>query len=355
MNAGVLAACGLAALAAAMGIGRFAFTPVLPMMLAAGEASLADGGWLAAANYAGYLAGALSAARMPGRLAIRAGLAGIALGTLAMALELGFATGLVLRALAGVASAWVLIHVSAWCLERLPPRLHGVVFSGVGVGIAVAGLVCLPLSDPSAAWLVLGLLALAGALILWSPFAAVSPASQGNGPAGRSLLLVVCYGAFGFGYIIPATFIPAMAREMLGGGTLFGWAWPLLGAAAALSTLIAPRIETRRLWSHAHLVMALGVVSPFVFPSAAGVLLGALLVGGTFMGITMAGLKEGRRAGGPRLMAQMTAAFAAGQIAGPALVAVLPSLLSASLAACALLAASGLALRFSHDRAPATP
>jgi len=353
MNPGVLAACGLAALAAAMGIGRFAFTPVLPMMLAAGELSLADGGWLAAANYAGYLAGALSAARLPGRLAIRAGLAGIALATLAMALELGFAAWLALRALAGVASAWVLIHVSAWSLERLPARLHGVVFAGVGVGIAVAGLVCLPLADANVAWLVLGLLALP---IAWLPFTAASSATAPrNGGGAASLLLVVCYGAFGFGYIIPATFIPAMAREMLGAGALFGWAWPLLGAAAALSTLIAPRIEPRRLWSHAQLVMALGVIAPFALPGLTGILIAAVAVGGTFMVITMAGLKEGRRAGGPKLMAQMTAAFAAGQIAGPVVVALLPSLLPASLAACGLLAASGLVLRFSHDRAPSTP
>ena len=201
--------------------------------------------------------------------------------------------------------------------------------------------------------MVLGVLALPIALV---PFmAAPSGRTPHDGGGATSLLLVLCYGAFGFGYIIPATFIPAMAREMLGGSPLFGWAWPLLGAAAAVSTLIAPRIETRRLWSNAHLVMALGVAAPFVLPPAAGVLLGALLVGGTFMVITMAGLQEGRRAGGPKLMAQMTAAFAAGQIAGPALVAVLPSLLSVSLAACALLAASGLALRLSHDRAPAAP
>jgi hypothetical protein len=67
----------------------------------------------------------------------------------------------------------------------------------------------------------------------------------------------------------------------------------------------------------------------------------------------MAGLQEGRRVGGARLMAQMTAAFAVGQIAGPLFVAALPSLLPASLAACVLLAASGLALRWKHDRAPA--
>src|SRR5688572_19520122 len=137
------ALAGLAALAVAMGVGRFAFTPVLPMMLAAGELSLAGGGWLAAANYAGYLAGALTATRLSGRLAVRLGLAGIALGTLAMGLEQGFAAWLALRAAAGLASAWVLIHVSAWAFERLPAQLQRVPFAGVGVGIAVAGMACL--------------------------------------------------------------------------------------------------------------------------------------------------------------------------------------------------------------------
>src|SRR5437763_7941480 len=56
---------GLLSLAAAMGIGRFAFTPVLPLMLREGKLDLAFAGWLAAANYAGYLVGALSAARLP--------------------------------------------------------------------------------------------------------------------------------------------------------------------------------------------------------------------------------------------------------------------------------------------------
>ena len=349
----VLAGCGLAALAAAMGIGRFAFTPILPLMLGAGEVSLVEGGWLAAANYAGYLAGALTAAGLPGRLAIRAGLAGIALATLAMAFEQRFAGWLTLRALAGVASAWVLIHVSAYCLERLPQRLHGMVFAGVGSGIAVAGLVCLPPSAADTAWLVLGVLALLAAIALWPAFPAASASPVREGGQGRSFLLVLCYGAFGFGYIIPATFIPAMARELLGDAALFGWAWPLFGIAAALSTVIAPRMAPRRLWSHAHLVMALGVAAPLALPGLTGILIAAVGVGGTFMLITMAGLQEGRRAGGARLMARMTAAFAAGQIAGPAFFAVFPSFTAASLAACALLAASGLALKRSQvDQRP---
>ena len=345
---------GLTALAVAMGIGRFAFTPVLPLMQAEGLLSLTQGGWLAAANYAGYLAGALTATRLPGRIALRAGLAGIALGTLAMGLEQRFAGWLALRAAAGVASAWVLVHVSAWCLRTLPPRFAGVPFAGVGIGIALAGVICLFAPKADTAWLALGVAALIATLLLWRPLA-VNEAVSAEGGNGQSLLLIVCYGAFGFGYIIPATFIPAMARDLLADPALFGWAWPVFGIAAAVSTLAVRSTDSRKLWSGGHLVMALGVVAPFVLPPLLGVLVGALCVGSTFVVVTMAGLQEARRAGGPRLIARMTAAFAAGQIAGPLFVAALPSLLPASLAACALLVASALALRLTHDRAPAAP
>ena len=53
----VVALTGLAALGIAMGIGRFAFTPILPMMQQDAAVSVAAGGWLASANYVGYLLG----------------------------------------------------------------------------------------------------------------------------------------------------------------------------------------------------------------------------------------------------------------------------------------------------------
>ena len=136
-------------LAAAMGIGRFAFTPLMPLMQAHSDLTLAQGGWLAAANYAGYLAGALLcvlANPNPGAAA-RAGLAGVALFTLAMGLTADFQWWLVWRFVAGVASALVLVGISAWALQRLAraERAHwaGWVFAGVGVGIVFAGLVSL--------------------------------------------------------------------------------------------------------------------------------------------------------------------------------------------------------------------
>src|SRR6185295_12074272 len=145
--------------------------------------SVVAGGWLASANYLGYFAGAVWAgmghvARVQGALAIRAGLAAIALSTLAMALDAGFATWALLRFIAGVASAWVLVHTSAWVLERTAPLgrpiLPGVLFAGVGSGIVVAGLLCVVLmanhADSSGAWSVLAIFSLAVTAVIWPVF-----------------------------------------------------------------------------------------------------------------------------------------------------------------------------------------
>ena len=141
---------------------------------------------------------------------------------------------------------------------------------------------------------------------------------------------MLCYGAFGLGYIIPATFLPVMAREVLTGRGWFAWAWPLFGVAAVSSTIVAARIARRfthrRIWIVANVVMAAGVLVPIVLRHAFGVAIAALCVGGTFMVITMAGIQEARRVAGDQARAvigAMTAAFAMGQIAGPLLVAAL--------------------------------
>jgi MFS family permease len=338
-----VAVAGLVALAVAMGIGRFAFTPVLPMMQQDAGVSVTAGGWLASANYVGYLVGALSATALDisPRTAIRTGLVTIVGVTLGMGASHSFMVWIVLRALAGVGSAWVLVFTSSWCLERLSatarPVLDGVVFAGVGAGIAVAGAVCLGLmqrgSGSAQAWVALGVVALAGTMILWRPLAAAARASStelGSGAAdGRRwdvwwTPLVLCYGVFGFGYIVPATFVPVMARQLVTDPSVFGWAWPLFGAAAALTPLGAAvwarRVGIRRVWIAGQTTMALGVAVPVVWPTIGGIMLAALLVGGTFMVITMAGMQLARAVAGRAarpLMAAMTSAFGAGQIAGP--------------------------------------
>jgi predicted MFS family arabinose efflux permease len=336
---GRTALIGLLGLASAMGIGRFAFTPMLPLMQAAGQLSLAQAGGLAGANYLGYLAGALActAATPAPQRAARLGLAAVALLTLAMAATASFPLWLALRFGAGVASAYVLVGVSAWALPALAAAGRadraGVVFAGVGIGIALAGLTGLAAGTgglaPAPTWALLGAAAVLVAAWIWAVLPAGGQVSV-RAPGPRPPLgvagwrLVLCYGVFGFGYIIPATFLPALARERVADPALFGWVWPAFGAAAALSTLLAARLAgalpPRRLWALAQGVMAAGLGLAALWPTLPGLLACAVCVGGTFMVMTMAGLQEARRIAGehaPRLMAAMTAAFAAGQLAGP--------------------------------------
>jgi hypothetical protein len=176
---------------------------------------------------------------------------------------------------------------------------------------------------------------------------------QGGGLLPQEWRVVICYGAFGFGYIVPATFLPAMARELVPDPAAFGWAWPLFGAVAALSTVLTATLSRpgaqRAQWQVAQAVMALGVLAPVLVPGLPMLLLGAVCVGGSFMVITMVGMMEARRlspARAPRLMAAMTAAFAAGQLLGPLVVVLAARVsnqatgLASALAAAALLFSS---------------
>jgi len=340
------ALAGLAALAVAIGIGRFAFTPILPMMQEDFGLSVSEAGWLASANYTGYLVGALSAIglRLPSTFAIRAGLVVIGLSTLAMGLEHSFMLSAVLLAMAGIASAWVLVFVSTWALERLAllgrSQLSGTVYAGVGTGIVIAGGACLVVMSVHArsadAWLSLGAISIALTAVIW-PLLKTSasrdpvPAPTASGIwSAEYRRLALCYGAFGFGYVIPATFLPAMAKEIIPDPQLFGWAWPVFGAAAVVSTVFAAQLNQflshRAIWIAGHLVMALGVVIPLIVAGLPGIMIASLLVGGTFMVITMAGMQDARRVAGPHaraLMAAMTSAFALGQILGPVIVSLL--------------------------------
>jgi MFS family permease len=332
---------GILSLAVAMGIGRFAFTPLLPLMIQEGQLDLAAGGWIAAANYAGYLVGALTASRLRWS-AVRLGAVALvmtAVLTAAMALPLPAWAWALMRFAAGVCSAWAFVATAIWCLGALAASGHmhrgGAVYSGVGFGIAVAGLYCLAASAMGAsapeAWVQLGVFA--GVLIV--PVALVlrhlhaqAPARTAKSspvaaPAGlRSL--VICYGMLGFGYILPATFLPVMARSLVSDPRLFGLAWPVFGVTAGVSTFVAGwamRRATRiQVWAVSNVIMGLGVLLPSVWLNGATVALSALMVGGTFMIVTMAGVQEVRaRAVGDAtpLVARMTSAFALGQIAGP--------------------------------------
>jgi MFS family permease len=370
------AGLGLASLAAAMGIGRFAFTPILPLMQDASGVTLAQGAWMATANYVGYLLGAWSSFVLTpsAGIAARWGLLAVALSTLAMAFTNSLQVWLLLRLIAGVASAFVLVGASAWALGHLASYrrsdLAGWVFAGVGIGICLAGIIALITGTsgaaPAKAWVALGGIALVVAVAAWGRLCVAVPVLQAHeaiaaAPLDRSAwLLVACYGSFGFGYIIPATFIPAASRTLVNDPLVFGWAWPLFGLAAAVSTVgvttLFPSAAPRRKAALSLLVMAVGVGAPAMHMGLYTLAVSAVCVGSSFMVMTMAGVQEARRIakGTPtKLISALTAAFAVGQLAGPVMVSLNLSAGDAftvpSAVAVAVLICSALALLLIRD------
>ena len=182
---------GAVSLAVAMGIGRFAFTPLLPMMLQSGSIDLAGASWLASLNYFGYLAGALlctfepwirarTGAHLPpvdGPLLVRAGLVATGLLTLGMAVPVA-ALWPLWRFAAGVASAVVFVHTAGFCLNELARRdsapLGAAIFTGPGAGIVVSGLFASAMVgwhwQAATAWAIHGVLALMLTAAVWRVF-----------------------------------------------------------------------------------------------------------------------------------------------------------------------------------------
>ena len=332
------------ALASALGIGRFVYTPILPAMADALGLTKTGAGLIASANFVGYLVGALLAAapRLPGgrRAWFLGTLAAGALATAAVGWADAMGAFLLLRFCGGVASAFVLVFGSALVLDRLArlgregwAALH---FAGVGLGIAASALLVDILQAGGAGWRTLWLAsgALAGAavpLAAWLvPAEDRPPAAERGGPAGgtglpRGLgLLTLCHGLFGFGYVVTATFIVASVRASPGLRALEGAVWLVVGLAAMPSTAAwgwaSRRWGVLPAYAAACAAAAAGVAAGGLWQAPAGVLLAAALLGGTFMGITSLGFAAARALApdqGRRSAALMTAGFGAGQVAGP--------------------------------------
>ncbi|APW35838.1 MFS transporter [Rhodoferax koreense] len=363
-----IAMAGMVALAVAMGIGRFAFTPLLPMMLHDGVIDLPAASWLASANYLGYMVGAVWCTfqplvwrqfrRLPPVVAshmLHAGLMATCLLTLGMALQLPALWPLA-RFLAGVASAFVFVYTSSWCLAALArlgvPAMGGFIYVGPGAGIVLSGLLAGAMVAwdwrAASAWLVFGALAVTLTALVWrvfrAPAAPATPAASASaaGPAaaapgappapaelaGQLTLLTVAYGIAGFGYIITATFLPVIARDALPGSPWIQLFWPLFGLGVMLGAMLATRVPAHadmRLWlAGCYVLQTLGVLASVVSPSLAGFALGSFMLGLPFTAITFFAMQEVRRlrpVAPAATMGLLTAVYGLGQIVGPLLVA----------------------------------
>lgn len=357
-----IALAGLVALAVAMGIGRFAFTPLLPMMLAEGSVDLPGASLLASANYLGYLVGALACTFQPwiwrrfgwsstldGPRLVRGGLVATALLTAGMALHLP-GPWVLLRFAAGVASAVVFLYTSGWCLEQLArrgrPAMGALIYVGPGGGIVVSGLAASALvaweAPAAAGWVTFAVLAVVLTASVWHVFdtrhnaPAAAPAAAGetaNVPAAHAgtvqlAWLTLAYGIAGIGYIITATFLPVIARQALPGSPWLDLFWPLFGAGVMLGAVLASRLRSagdlRLRLAACYAVQSAGVAASLVSPTLAGFAVGSLLLGLPFTAITFFAMQEARRVRPLQptsLMGLLTAMYGLGQIAGPPLAA----------------------------------
>ncbi|BEP48932.1 MULTISPECIES: YbfB/YjiJ family MFS transporter [Variovorax] len=334
-------------LAVAMGLGRFAFTPMLPIMLHEGKLQLEAGGVLASLNYLGYFLGAVSCAAIgiQAKRMVRGGLVATAALLVGMGVLHSFTSWGILRTAAGVMSAWVFVFASGWGLRRLAethsPALAGVIYTGPGIGIAMTGLLggALGRWGSEAGWIGLGLLAVVLVALIWRVFddgelpsgqgSAGAPSAQAGAaasPSARSdaVWLVALYGLAGFGYIITATFLPVIARQALPGSPWPDFFWPLFGLAIIPGALIGARApvhwDNRLLLAAAYALQALGVVLSVAWPTITGFALGSLLLGMPFTAITLFAMRDARRLRGNAaagLIGYATASYGVGQIIGP--------------------------------------
>jgi predicted MFS family arabinose efflux permease len=330
-----------AALAAAMGIGRFVYTPILPLMQQQAGLAASAGALVATANYAGYLVGSVVGIVAPAvvgsRLVLRAGLVGLVATLAAMPLVSGVPAWFALRFGAGVASALVFVIAASAMLARPGPRAQRLVgwgFGGVGAGIALSGLVVLllaatPLASWRAAWWAAAALALLIGAAAWSlaPATPAAPAPDaGSGPrrTGPFAALLVSYSLEGVGYIIAGTFLVAAIGEAAAAGTGTA-AWVLVGLAAVPASAAWAVLARRRGGPVALLaalgLQAVGIAVPAVSGSAAAALVSAVLFGATFLAVASLALAIGAQLGVPRAVALLTTGYSVGQMLGPLVVA----------------------------------
>jgi predicted MFS family arabinose efflux permease len=361
---------GMLALAVAMGVGRFVYTPILPIMVAELGLSNSEAGFIASVNFIGYMIGALLASTPwiggSRRRWVLIGLLLSGLTGLAMGLTEAEPVFWMLRLASGIASAFVLVYVSAIVIQIVTraghPNYATVHFAGVGIGIAVSAAMVALLAAMGAAWYqqwyAAGVISIIAAFIVYAliPDLEGGGARNSRGTIDWSLTpLILAYGLFGFGYVITATFIVAMVREAPALLPLEPWIWMIAGLAGAPSVAlwswIAARIGLLHAFSAACLVEAVGVALSVLWVSIPGIIIAAIFLGGTFIGITALGLMAARRSveGDPsRMLALMTAVFGIGQTIGPSfagwLADIRGSYLAPSLAAAAFLVlAAGLA------------
>lgn len=329
------------------GVGRFAYTPLLPLLVGDGFMGLDSGAAIATWNYVGYLVGAMLAIRLHQPDQIRrilpTALVVNAVCTVAQGFTDNLTLFLVLRLINGITNGIVFVQAPALVLEWLARRglasLSGLMYFGAGAGLLLStALATLPagLLHGAARWWPMALAVLP--LAWWSarqlahldrPQAgSAAPASSARATPlldRASLPVFMAYAGAGLGYILPTTFLPVVAREQLPDGHwLQSGAWLILAlgtlAAAWLWNRLGARMGDRNALVLNYVVQSIGVAGPLLWPGEVGVATCALLVGATFLGSVLLTQRLARALHphqGPRISAALITLYGFAQLTGP--------------------------------------
>lgn len=329
------------------GLGRFFYTPLLPWLVEDGVLSVQQGASAASWNYLGYLLGALLALRWHRVAQIRRSLPWAlllhVLSTLGQTQAESSEALFALRLLNGISNGLVFVQVPSLVLEWLARQgraaASGLVYLGVGVGLILSSLLVNlgnGLLEGAQRWWPAALLSIPLTWWGWRQLARLNmPGSQSEPDKGRatsgrlldrfSTPLFLGYAGAGMGYILPMTFLPMVARlQAAPGSALIESSWLVVAFATLPSPWIWNRLgallgDTRAL-RLSYVAQLVGVLAALLLPGAPGILLCAVLIGGTFLGTVLLTQRLARTLHphqGPRLSAALIALYSVTQLAGP--------------------------------------
>ena len=370
-----------------LGIGRFAYSLVLPDMRETLGWSYSSAGFMNTVNAAGYLAGALMASQLIKRFGLAAA---VRWGTLACvaslalcALSGNFYLLSFARLLVGFGAAIGFVAgaaLAAMIAQSRPERanfLLSLFYAGPGLGILSSGLIApfvLQAFGPGSWWIVWWAMTLLSIVLTVPLLLAPIDARAGitaNAPAGFAIRPVLIYLAgyflFGTGYIAYMTFMIAYVRDAGGGAAAQSGFWCLIGLSAfATPWLWRGVLANNRGGISTAIILgvnAAGAALPLFGHSALLLATSALVFGVAFfavVGSTTAFVRFNYPpAAWPRAIAAMTIAFGVGQTLGPIAVGAITdafgSLSYALNVSAALLAVGAIAAAFQPRLAQAKP
>ncbi|MCM3653653.1 YbfB/YjiJ family MFS transporter [Metabacillus litoralis] len=343
---------GIFSLMIAMGIGRFAYTPILPLMQNALSFNDVVAGYLASSNYAGYFIGAILAGVLPLKkhktFYLRGSLVISIFTTCMMGLSHSYIFMLIVRFISGVASAFIFVLASSIVLDKLAvtgkTNWSGLFYSGVGFGIFFSTLFIPSFNNLfmwEGVWVGLAIVSVILTIFVWlwlkdSPNTMIKKDEQiviTQAPPLKWLpWLIIAYGLEGLGYIVTGTFIVSIAEKT----SIFSidptFVWMVVGLGAIPSCIIWSTLAKK--WGFVKslvfsmILQSIGIALPVFWLTQSGLIISALLFGATFMGITTLTTTLARQmspSNSSRIIGYLTAIYAAGQMIGPTIAGMLSS------------------------------